>query len=124
MARKEDDEIHGGQDDDPGVTSPAEFAPAPEHNSSANVAPGGVPARRERSVGGRREGFISRAGTFLHDVRSELRRVNWPSAKDVQKTTVITIIAVIFFALYLWGVDHVLTLLVVGLERLVGYVFG
>ncbi len=124
MARKEDDEIYGGRDDDPVVAPPAEFTPAPERNSAAEVAQGGIPVQRERSASGRRESFIARAGTFLHDVRSELRRVNWPSAKDVQKTTMITIVAVIFFALYLWGVDHVLTLLVVGLERLVGYVFG
>jgi preprotein translocase SecE subunit len=37
-----------------------------------------------------------------------MKRVSWPSAKEVKNTTIITIIAVIFFAIYLWGVDQVI----------------
>ena len=54
------------------------------------------------------ENFIGRTTHFLRDTRAEMRRVSWPGAKEVQNTTIITLIAVIFFALYLFGVDRVL----------------
>ncbi|MBC7821425.1 MAG: preprotein translocase subunit SecE [Planctomycetaceae bacterium] len=68
-------------------------------------------------MAGPRAGFFERLATFWHDVRAELRRVTWPSAKDVQGTTIITIIAVAFFAAYLFAVDKVLTFLVNQLTR-------
>jgi preprotein translocase SecE subunit len=49
-----------------------------------------------------------------------MRRVSWPSAKEVQNTTIITLIAVIFFALYLFGVDRVWAYLIEHLRTLLG----
>jgi preprotein translocase subunit SecE len=80
----------------------------------------GRPARRERGVEGSREGFFSRVGTFWRDVRLELRRVTWPSARDVQHTTIITIIAVAFFAAYLWSIDQVFAQILNGFHKLFG----
>ena len=66
-------------------------------------------ARRERkppkTAGG--ENFVNRTTRFLRDTRAEMRRVSWPSANEVKNTTIITLIAVIFFALYLFGIDRV-----------------
>jgi preprotein translocase SecE subunit len=45
-----------------------------------------------------------------------MRRVSWPTATHVQNTTIITLIAVIFFALYLFAVDQALSRLIVGLD--------
>jgi preprotein translocase subunit SecE len=110
------------QDDAPDGDAPLlEPEPAPARVSSSDVSSGsaaprmarfgegseGRPARRERAVKGGREGFFERVGTFWRDVRAELRRVTWPSARDVQNTTIITIIAVAFFAAYLWGIDQI-----------------
>ena len=70
----------------------------------------------------RREGGQSRFGRmaqFIHDVRQEMKRVSWPSLKHVQNQTIITIIAVIFFAVYLFLVDQGLARLIRGLEWLV-----
>jgi preprotein translocase subunit SecE len=53
-------------------------------------------------------GFFARLGQFIRDTRAEMRRVSWPTANEVKNTTIITLIAVIFFALYLFGVDRVL----------------
>jgi preprotein translocase subunit SecE len=80
----------------------------------------GHAARRERGVKGAREGFFGRIATFAHDVRSEMRRVSWPTLKDVQNTTIITIIAVAFFATYLWLIDRGWTLLINGLTKALG----
>ena len=71
----------------------------------------GKPARRERAVHGARAGFFTRASQFLHDVRVEMRRVSWPTANEVKNTTIITLVAVIFFAVYLFAVDWGIVLL-------------
>ena len=77
--------------------------------------PEGKAARRER---GQAERGPGRIGQFVHDVRAELKRVSWPSAKEVQNTTIITLIAVIFFAVYLFVVDQALSRLILGLDWL------
>ncbi len=43
--------------------------------------------------------------TFLTEVRNELKRVTWPSRKEVYATTVVVILVSIFFGVYLWLVD-------------------
>jgi preprotein translocase subunit SecE len=80
----------------------------------------GRAARRERGMTGPRAGFFERVTTFAGDVRSEMRRVTWPTLKDVQNTTIITIIAVAFFATYLWLIDKGWTLVVNGLTKALG----
>ncbi len=45
-----------------------------------------------------------------------MRRVTWPGLKEVQNTTIITVIAVIFFAVYLFAVDQGLSRLVLGID--------
>jgi preprotein translocase subunit SecE len=80
----------------------------------------GRAARHERGMKGAREGFFGRIATFGHDVRAEMRRVSWPSLKDVQNTTIITIIAVAFFATYLWLIDKGWTFVISGLTKVLG----
>jgi preprotein translocase subunit SecE len=50
-------------------------------------------------------GRIERARLFLSEVRNELKRVTWPSRKEVYATTVVVIATSIFFGLYLFSVD-------------------
>jgi preprotein translocase subunit SecE len=71
-------------------------------------------------VQGSREGFFGRVGTFWRDVRSEMRRVTWPTMHEVQNTTIITIVAVAFFALYLFLIDQAWAKLLNGLHSLLG----
>ena len=78
--------------------------------------PEGKVARRERHTG-QQTGPIGRIGQFLHDVRAELKRVSWPTLQHVQNTTLITLVAVAFFAVYLWGIDQALSRAIIpGLE--------
>src|SRR5436305_276007 len=67
-----------------------------------------TPERLERGVTGAHAGFFARTGQFLRDVRTEMKRVSWPTAREVKNTTIITLVAVVFFAVYLWGVDQVI----------------
>src|SRR5918992_3378710 len=82
--------------------------------------PEGKVARRERGHTGHQAGPIGRIGQFLHDVRAELKRVSWPTMKHVQTTTLITLVAVAFFAFYLFGIDQALSRFIIpGIEWLI-----
>ena len=39
--------------------------------------------------------------------RAELKRVSWPDFNTVKNTTIITLIAVVFFSVYLFLVDRI-----------------
>jgi len=63
-------------------------------------------------AGGRWE----RARLFLSEVRNELKRVTWPSSKEVYATTVVVILVSAFFGLYLFVLDF-------GLLKAVQWIF-
>ncbi len=50
-----------------------------------------------------------RTRTFLTEVRNEMKRVTWPSSREVYATTFVVILVSIFFGLYLWVVDLALS---------------
>lgn len=55
---------------------------------------------------------FTKARQFLADVRSELKKVTWPSRKDTGGSTVVVIGLVIFVAVFLWVVDTALSALI------------
>ena len=67
-----------------------------------------MPARS----GGEGGGITKWWGTsrnFFTEVRNEMKRVTWPSRKEVYATTLVVILTSAFFGLYLWGLDLALT---------------
>jgi preprotein translocase subunit SecE len=48
---------------------------------------------------------FSEGKSFLSEVKSELKKVTWPSQKEVYATTVVVIGTTVFFGLYLWLLD-------------------
>ncbi len=50
-------------------------------------------------------GRLERWRLFLSEVRNELKRVTWPSQKEVYATTVVVILVSIFFGVYLFVLD-------------------
>jgi preprotein translocase subunit SecE len=67
---------------------------------------------------------LANARQFLHDTRSEMKRVSWPSANDVKNTTIIVVVNVIFFAIFLFLVDHGWGYIINGLNWLAKKAFG
>lgn len=63
-------------------------------------------------------------GEFIRHTREELDKTTFPSSDDVRKTTIIVIISVIFFAAYLFLVDHAWTYILDGLTWLVSRIVG
>jgi preprotein translocase subunit SecE len=50
----------------------------------------------------------ARLSAFLKDVRSEMRKVIWPTKVEVQSTTWVVLVTVFLFAGYFWLVDNIL----------------
>ncbi len=63
-------------------------------------------------------------GEFIAETREEVRKTTFPSQDDVWKTTMIVIISVIFFAVYLFVVDWVWVYLLDGLTWTVNKIAG
>jgi preprotein translocase subunit SecE len=63
-------------------------------------------------AGGRWE----RIRLFFSEVRNELKRVTWPTSKEVYATTIVVILVSVFFGVYLFVLD-------IGLLRLVEWIF-
>ena len=61
-----------------------------------------------------------RTRTFLSEVRQELKRVTWPSRREVYATTIVVILTSLFFGLYLFAVDLVISSGVNWLFRVLG----
>lgn len=62
-----------------------------------------------RNEGG---GWFSTSRAFLTEVRNEMRRVTWPSRREVYAATIVVILTASFFGLYLWGLDLVFNAIV------------
>jgi preprotein translocase subunit SecE len=57
---------------------------------------------------------------FLKDVRAELRKVTWPSRNEVYTTTIVVIIATIFFGFYLYFMDLIFSWIISHIKSLFG----
>lgn len=42
---------------------------------------------------------------FFHNLKKELEKVKWPSAKEIAKNTTSTLVFCIFFALFFYLID-------------------
>ena len=73
----------------------------------------GTPVRATAGV----KGWWENGRSFLTEVRNEMKRVTWPSGREVYATTVVVILVAAFFGLYLWALD-------LGLSYLVNWVFS
>ena len=60
--------------------------------------------------------------SFLVEVRNEMRRVTWPSRREVYATTLVVILVSAFFGVYIWGLDLALSAAVSGIFRMFGAV--
>ena len=67
-------------------------------------------------------GWWNSGRSFLVEVRNEMRRVTWPSRREVYATTVVVVLVSAFFGTYLWGVDLLLDWVVGSIFRLFGAV--
>lgn len=63
-------------------------------------------------------------GEFVKKTRAELDKTSFPSSSDVQSTTIIVIISVLFFAAYLFLVDRAWVFLLEALTWVINKIAG
>jgi len=51
----------------------------------------------------------SKTTEFFTNVRSELKKVTWPTKKDTYASTLVVILLVFVVGIFLWAVDTVLS---------------
>ncbi|MBU1111102.1 preprotein translocase subunit SecE [Patescibacteria group bacterium] len=56
--------------------------------------------------------FASQVKIFLQQVRGELKRVKWPTRKEIQRLTVVVIAVIIILGAYISLLDVALTKLI------------
>ena len=64
--------------------------------------------------------WYKRMVPFLKEVRAEVRKVTWPSRNEVYNTTIVVIIATVFFGFYLFFMDIIFSWLLAQIKSLLG----
>jgi preprotein translocase subunit SecE len=61
-----------------------------------------------------------RFSNFLREVRSEIKKVTWPSRNEVYNTTIVVLIAMVFFGFYLYFMDAVFSWVLLKIKAFFG----
>ena len=86
-----------------------------EKNTFAGQAKGGAVKRTDKKLG-----FFARIKKWFRDMKSELKKVVWPTPKQFGKNTVVSLVMMFVSAIVLWGFDSLATAAVKALMLLVG----
>ena len=65
-------------------------------------------------------GFFKRVAKWFREMKSELKKVVWPTRKQLVNNTVVSVVVMLISALGVWGFDQIARLLVNGLLGLKG----
>ncbi len=80
--------------------------------------------QNEQSPIARPLGWLAGIRHFWHEVKLEMKKVSWPTRTEVVNTTIIVVIAIFFFAFYLFLADLAFTYLIRGIEWGAHKIFG
>ncbi len=64
--------------------------------------------------------WYKRLTNFLKDVKGEVKKVTWPSRLEVYNTTLVVIIAIIFFGFYLFFMDLIFSWVITQIKSIFG----
>lgn len=95
----------------------AERAPekAPAKSEAAKA-----PAKASRPGKPGKPGLVKRATSYFGEVRSEMRRVVWPSREDLKNYTVAVIAILVVFGVAIWLIDSGVVAALIGYSGLRG----
>lgn len=80
-------------------------------NRAGGKKPPEKPTRRERSIAI----YVQRARQFLREVKIELKKVKWPTRKELIASTTVVIVLVMIISIYLGLVDFGLIKIIKGI---------
>lgn len=67
--------------------------------------------------------WVATVRQFWRDVALEMKKVSWPTRTEVINTTIITVVVVFFFSVFLWLSDIGLSWLIHGVEWVAKHIF-
>ena len=81
-----------------------------------------VPAKAVEAVkkDDAKPGSFKRVGKWFREMRSERKKVVWPTTHDVTNNTLVSLFMVVVSALFLWGFDELAQMAVKALLMLAG----
>ena len=59
-------------------------------------------------AGEKKPGFVSRIGRYFREMRSELKKVVWPTRKQVVNNSIIVLVCVVFMGALTFAFDSVM----------------
>ncbi len=65
-------------------------------------------------------GFFKRVGKWFREMKSELKKVVWPTRKQLFNNTLVSVVVMVASAIVLWGFDMLASGLVHALINLAG----
>ena len=65
-------------------------------------------------------GFFKRIGKWFREMKSELKKVIWPSSRQLTKNSLISVGVMVVAAVVIWGFDELAQMLVRALITLAG----
>ena len=72
----------------------------------------------------KKNGFFSRVARWFREMKSELKKVQWPSWKQTWNNTLTVIVCVILVGVFIWAFDWVARLVIRALPALVQAIKG
>ncbi|MEZ5427560.1 MAG: preprotein translocase subunit SecE [Pyrinomonadaceae bacterium] len=76
------------------------------------------------TLGGKNKDGKEGVGEFVRKTREELDKTTFPSSDDVRNTTLVVLVSVIFFSVYLFLVDQGWVYILQGLTWLINKLVG
>ena len=84
-------------------------------------APASKPAKAEKKAKkDEKPGFFKRVARWFREMKSELKKVVWPTPKQTVNNTVIVIVCVIVVGIFIWVFDALATGIIAALLDLFG----
>ncbi len=77
----------------------------PENAKSAKVQKSAKPANKKPNI-------FKRMASFFRETKSELKKVVWPSWKQVVNNTLVVIVVMLIFAVFVGAVDAIFKLVI------------
>ncbi len=78
-----------------------------EKNEQVTPVPEKSPKpKKDKKSDSSKPSFFARAGKWLKEMRSELKKVQWPTRKQTINNTLIVIACVVIVGVFIWAFDY------------------
>lgn len=98
----------------------AASAPASDSKKASKAMAKAKDEKKPEKKADKKPGFFGRVRSYLGEVRSEMRRVVWPSREELKSYSVAIIAMLIVFGVVVWLVDSGIVAALVGFTGLRG----